>query len=200
MTIKNVVFDLGGDVVEWSPERLMQEYTGDPEMPVALFKKGFFQEFWPVYDRGLIDQAGIVKEMSAFAGRGYAECWDFVEFVKHSLSDIPATKELIGELSAKGYRLFCLSNMSVEFYDYMKEREVFHYLEGKIISALEHHIKPEEAIYEVLLNRYDLRAGESLFIDDLACNIEAARRLGFQTVHFTYKEKGIREIVDKLQD
>lgn len=39
--MKNIVFDLGGVVVDWNPERLMQEYTGDPEMPVALFKKGF---------------------------------------------------------------------------------------------------------------------------------------------------------------
>ncbi len=200
MMVKNIVFDLGGVVVDWSPERLMQEYTGDPEMPIALFKKGFFQEFWPAYDRGLKDQNEIVKEMSAFASRGYAECWDFVEFVKHSLSDIPATKELIKELSAKGYRLFCLSNMSVEFYDYMKEREVFQYFEGKIISALEHVIKPEKGIYEVLLKRYGLIPEESLFIDDLACNIDAARQLGFQTVHFMHKEKGIHEILEKLQD
>lgn len=199
MTVKNIVFDLGGVVVDWNPERLMREYTGDPEMPVVLFKKGFFQECWPAYDRGTTDQAGIVKKMSAFAGRGYAECWDFIEFIKHSLSDIPATKELIKELSAKGYRLFCLSNMSVEFYDYMKEREVFQYFEGKIISALEHVIKPEKGIYEILLKRYDLMPEETLFIDDLACNIDAARQLGFQTVHFAHKEKGIREIAEKLQ-
>lgn len=43
--MKNIVFDLGGVVVDWSPERLMQEYAGDPEMPLVLFKKGFFQEY-----------------------------------------------------------------------------------------------------------------------------------------------------------
>ena len=119
--MKNVVFDLGGVVVDWSPERLMEEYTGDRAMP----------------DRGTIDQVNIVREMSVFSGRPYAECWDFVEFIKHSLRDIPQTQCLIKELAGKGYRLFCLSNMSLEFYDYLKEREVFRYFEGQIISAHE---------------------------------------------------------------
>lgn len=192
--MKNIVFDLGGVVVDWNPERLMQEYTGGPEMPVALFKKGFFQEFWPDYDRGLMDQVKIVKEMSMFAGRSYAECWDFVEFIKHSLRNIPETVQLIRELSARGYRLFCLSNMSVEFYDYLKEREVFRYFEGQIISALEHVIKPEKEIYEILIHRYGLKPAESLFIDDLQINVASARELGFHTVHFVDKAAGIREI------
>lgn len=197
--MKNIVFDLGGVVVDWSPERLMQEYTGDPEMPLVLFKKGFFQEYWPEYDRGTVDQTGIVKQMSEFTGRRFAECWDFVEFVKHSLQDIPATVRLIRELSGKGYRLFCLSNMSVEYYDYLKDREVFHYFEGQIISALEHVIKPEKEIYEVLMHRYDVVPEESVFIDDLEKNIDAARQLGFHTVHFTDKEKGIRQIKEMIR-
>ena len=53
--MKNVVFDLGGVVVDWSPERLMEEYTGDRAMPVSLFERGFFWKFWPDYDRGTID-------------------------------------------------------------------------------------------------------------------------------------------------
>lgn len=197
--MKNVVFDLGGVVVDWSPERLMELYTGDPEMPIVLFKKGFFQKFWPEYDRGSVDQSGIVSQMSVFSDRSYAECWDFVEFIKHSLQDIPATLQLIKELSEQGFRLFCLSNMSVEYYDYLREREVFDYFEGRIISALEHCIKPEKEIYEVLMKRYDVEPEESLFIDDLESNLLAASQLGFHTVHFVDKEQGIREIRERLR-
>lgn len=187
-------------MVDWSPERLMRDYPGDPEMPVALFRKGFFQQYWPEYDRGTVDQTGIVRQMSAFSGRGYAECWDFVEFVKHSLQDIPATVDLIKELSAEGYRLFCLSNMSLEFYDYLREREVFTYFEGQIISALEHVIKPDEAIFNLLTSRYDVQPAEALYIDDLEDNVNTARRMGFHTVHFTNKEQGIHEIREKLKE
>ncbi|MDE7374834.1 MAG: HAD family phosphatase [Odoribacter sp.] len=196
--MKNIVFDLGGVVVDWNPGRLIREYPGDPEMPVALFEKGFFERFWPDYDRGRVSQTDIVKEISRFTGRCYAESWDFVEFIKHSLRDLPVTQRFIKELSERGYRLFCLSNMSVEFYDYLKDREVFSYFEGQIISALEHVIKPEKEIYEVLMNRYDVVPEEAVFIDDLEQNIEAARQLGFHTVHFADKEKGMREIKGML--
>lgn len=194
--MKNIVFDLGGVVVDWNPGRLIREYPGDPEMPVALFEKGFFERFWPDYDRGRVSQTDMVKEISRFTGRCYAECWDFVEFIKHSLRDLPVTQRFIKELSERGYRLFCLSNMSVEFYDYLKDREVFSYFEGQIISALEHVIKPEKEIYEVLMNRYDVVPEESVFIDDLEQNIKAARQLGFHTVHFADKEKGMQELKD----
>ena len=192
--MKNVVFDLGGVVVDWSPERLMEEYTGDRAMPVSLFERGFFRKFWPDYDRGTIDQVNIVREMSVFSGRPYAECWDFVEFIKHSLRDIPQTQCLIKELAGKGYRLFCLSNMSLEFYDYLKEREVFRYFEGQIISAHEKLIKPEKEIYRILIDRFQAYPEDTLFIDDLKENVDAARQLGFHTVHFADKEKGYREI------
>lgn len=196
--MKNIVFDLGGVVVDWNPQRLMEEYTGDRAMPVALFQKGFFQEYWPDYDRGTLDQSDIVREMSLFAGRTYAECWDFVEFIKHSLRDIPETQQLIKTLAAQGYRLFCLSNMSVEFYDYLKDREVFSYFEGQIISALEKVIKPEKEIYQLLLERYDLQPGETLFIDDLENNVAAARQLGLHTIHFTSREAGLRQVKEIL--
>ena len=196
--MKNIVFDLGGVVVDWSPERLMQEYPGDKELPLALFKEGFFERYWTQFDRGMLTQAEVSTEMSRFAGRTYAECWDFMEYIKHFLVDIPGTVELIRELAGRDYRLFCLSNMSVEYYDYLKDREVFSYFEGQIISALEHVIKPEEAIYRLLLERYGLQAEKTLFIDDLKPNVAAAERLGIHTVHFADRQWGIQKIKEML--
>lgn len=196
--MKNVVFDLGGVVVDWSPERLMQEYPGDPEMPLMLFKKGFFANHWQDFDRGVVSQQETVCRMSDFSGRQYAECWDFMEFVKHSLRDIPETQLLIKELASRKFRLFCLSNMSLEFYDYLKGRDVFQCFEGQIISVLEKTIKPEKKIFEILLERYGLDARESVFIDDLEQNIQAAAELGFHTVHFADKKKGMRQLRDLL--
>ena len=88
--------------------------------------------------------------------------------------------------------------MSVEYYDYLKDREVFSYFEGQIISALEHVIKPEEAIYRLLLERYGLQAEKTLFIDDLKPNVAAAERLGIHTVHFADRQWGIQKIKEML--
>lgn len=196
--MKNVIFDLGAVVVDWSPEKLLREYSGDPELPIVLFKKGFFRDYWPDFDRGKIDQINMAKAIAQFSKHPYAECWDFMEYIKHSLCDIPETVELIKELATYDYRMFCLSNMSVEYYDYMKDREVFGYFEGHVISALEHVIKPEREIYEILMKRYNVIPEESIFIDDLEPNVKAAQQLGFHIVHFVDKEKGLRELRERL--
>ncbi len=194
MNMKNVVFDLGGVVVDWNPQRLLQEYPGDKALPVSLFERGFFQEYWVDFDRGTVSQEKMVEEMSDFARRPFQECWEFVEYIKHSLSDIPQTVSLIERLSVEGYNLYCLSNMSIEFYDYLKVRDVFTYFNGQIISALEKLVKPEPEIYMRLVERYHIKPEETLFIDDLSKNTEAAEKLGFHTVLFADRERGYEQI------
>ena len=194
MMVKNIIFDLGGVVLEWNPQRVEKEYKGNLEMPRFLFNSGFFQTHWSEFDRGTISQAELIEKMAELSGYPLSECKGFVEFVKYSLDDIPQTVELIKKLSEQGYSVYCLSNMSLEFYNYLKVRDWFSYFKGQIISALEGVIKPEAAIYELLLDRFQLKAEECLFIDDLAPNIEAAKALGIQTVHFTEREKGYVEI------
>lgn len=192
--MKNIVFDLGGVVVDWNPQRVLNEYPGGRELPLSLFEKGFFQTHWAEFDRGMVSQEKMIEEMSDFSGRSHSDCQEFVEYIKCSLSDIPETVELIQNLSAEGYRLFCLSNMSLEFYDYLKGRKVFTYFDGQIISALEKVIKPDPEIYNLLITRHGLKPEETLFIDDLPQNVEAAGNLGFHTVLFDDREEGYRRI------
>ena len=56
-----------------------------------------------------------------------------------------------------------------------------------IISAYEHVIKPDEKIYNLLLERYNLNPNECLFIDDMAANTLAAKELGINTITLSYK-------------
>ena len=84
----------------------------------------------------------------------------------------------------------------MEFYDYLKTREVFRYFDGQIISALERMVKPNREIYELLLNRFHLRAEECLFIDDLQANVDAAKESGIQAVRFT----PCREMYDLIRE
>lgn len=197
--MKNVIFDLGGVVIDWNPQKLVKEFTGDPKLVEYLFHKGFFQQYWTEFDRGMLTYEELVDEMVTFTGFSQEACLHFVEFIKNSLVDIPKTVELIKELSGRGYKLYCLSNMSVEFYDYLKVREVFNYFDGQVISGLEKLVKPDEAIYNVLLNRYQLVPEDSLFIDDLEANVQAARALGINAVDFSDRERGYAEIEEIIK-
>ena len=57
--------------------------------------------------------------------------------------------------------------------------------DGKIISGRDLLIKPDPAIYELAISRFNLIPEETLFIDDRLDNIEAAQNLNFQTIHLT---------------
>ncbi len=192
--MKNIVFDLGGVVLDWNPEKVKKEFKKNPELPRFLFGSDFFRKYWSEFDRGALTEEGMIGKMSLLSGFPVADCREFVEFIKYSLTDIPRTVELIRELSGKGYPLYCLSNMSNEFYDYLKGREVFRYFKGQIISAHEGMIKPNEDIFYLLLDRFNLQPHECLFVDDLQANIQTAAKLGFHTVLFADKEKGYRTV------
>ena len=63
-----------------------------------------------------------------------------------------------------------------------------------IISAEEGLAKPDERIFHLALERLGVVAQEALFIDDLAVNVEAARRVGIKSVHFHETHQAVGEI------
>ena len=89
------------------------------------------------------------------------------------------------ELKARGYRVYMLSNLAKESYDYIHRYDFFNELDGGVFSYQERVCKPEEKIYRTLLERYALQPEETLFFDDSAENIEAAQRLGIHGIVFT---------------
>ncbi|MDR2414259.1 MAG: HAD family phosphatase [Odoribacteraceae bacterium] len=194
--IKNIIFDLGGVVVEWNPARVLATFTGNPALVKYVSENGFFREAWTEFDRGTIDKEEFVREWARLSDSPVEDCNALLDHAKCSLDSIPETADLIEQLSRRGFRLYCLSNMSTDHYNYLKDRPVFRFFDGQVISALEGLVKPERAFYELILERYRLTPGETLFIDDLERNIEGARKLGIHTVHFTSKTTGIPAILD----
>lgn len=196
--MKNIIFDLGGVVVEWNADRVIGSFKGNSSLINFIKENSFFQNDWTAFDKGEISRQELLNNIAIQSGCSLKDCDEFMEHVKQSLHTIPETEALIKELSAQGYKLYCLSNMSVDFYDYLKTRDVFNYFDGRIISALEHMVKPDREIYDLILNRYHLKPEESLFIDDLEANVKAAQAVGMNTVHFTDKHKAYEEIRKNL--
>lgn len=90
--------------------------------------------------------------------------------------------EIAKILKNNGYNLFVLSNMANQTYEYFKNDEFFSLCTGIVISAHEHVKKPDEKVYRLLLNRYNLNAEECLFIDDddSGKNYETANKIGIK--------------------
>lgn len=180
--IKNVVFDLGGVVFARDPRKFEPEfikffsYILLPQMP----------RFWEDYDRGVVSYQQVISSLAEYnnCNRELAE-----KNLKRSIltqETIPATRELIKDLKYAQYKLYVLSNMSLEFIEFLRKQEVYKYFDGEVVSCEEHIVKPEPEIYDRLIERYGLNPAETLFIDDRKANIVAAKERGWQGFDFDH--------------
>lgn len=115
--MKNIIFDLGGVVVEWNAKRVIETFRGNPILVNFVRENRLFLNDWRDYDRGDVTRQELINKVAILSGCPPEDCNEFVEHVKHSLVSIPETETLIKELYARGFKLYCLSNMSVDFYE-----------------------------------------------------------------------------------
>ncbi len=183
--VKNVIFDLGGVVLEWNPDRILEAYYSEPEVR-ALMKQQMFQHAdWLELDRGTMHETTVLQRASERTGRPLAEVQDLFQAVRESLHTKPDTVALLDRLYAREVPLYCLSNISADIFEYLRERHSFwHVFKGIVISGAIQMIKPEPEIFHHLLALYGIEARETAFVDDNAPNIEAARGLGIHAVWF----------------
>lgn len=197
--VKNVIFDLGGVVVEWNSDRILETYYKDPEVR-ALMKKEMFQHpDWLELDRGTMHETEVQARASARTGRAATEVRGLFQAVRESLHAKPDTVALLEKLHARGVPLYCLSNISADIFEYLRERHSFwHVFRGIVISGALKMMKPDPEIFHHLLALYGLKADETAFVDDNAPNVEAARALGIHTVWFKNAVQCEAELEDLL--
>ena len=199
MSIKNIIFDFGGVVMDWNPRYFFKDHFNDDEKMEHFLKNIATDEWNAEQDRGRTLAEGTEIQVAKHPEwekeiRAYYDNW--TTMLK---SDIPHNVEVLRKLEHSKYELFGLTNWSAETFPYALENyDFFNIFEGKIVvSGTEKLIKPDPAIWEVLLERYQINAEESVFIDDNAKNIEVAKSLGFICIHIkddTDLEKEMRDL------
>ncbi len=178
--MKNIVFDLGGVVFARDPRKCSSEFTDFfsfitwEEMP----------RFWSEYDRGTLAMSEVVDALCDHHNCPREVAERHMATAIYLQEEIAPTAALVADLKRAGYRLYVLSNMSREFIDFLRTKDVYAHFDGEVVSCDELVIKPEREIYERLLSRYGLKAAETLFIDDRLSNIEASAELGIVPFHF----------------
>ena len=181
----NVVFDLGGVVFEWDPDKILSDYYPDPESRRAMKAAVFQHPDWLRMDRGTLAEAEMVARVRERTGRPEAEVGGLLEAVRVSLTPKPETLEWLRALAESDVPLYCLSNMPASTFAYLSERHGFLGLfRGTVISGEVKLIKPEREIFELLLERFGLAGERTVFIDDHLPNIKAAQALGIHTIWF----------------
>lgn len=188
-TFGAVVFDVGGVLLDWDPRHLYRKLIPDP-LEMEWFLDNVCTAQWhDPHDRGVSTAdscAALARRWPNYAGLIWAWWERGEEMISGPLDDGVA---LLRQVVANGLACYALTNMEAETYPKRQSRyEFLNWFAGTVVSGFEGVAKPDPQIYEVLLERFDLDPGTTLFIDDREVNIAAAVHAGMQACLYTGPE------------
>ena len=187
--IKNLIYDFGRVLVTYDFEHISSFGFASEEDLQSFVNIVSDPAFVRRCDLELIPFEDLIREMQHTYPQ-WKEQWQlfydrYLEFVT---GEMPGMYAYMTELKARGYKLYGLSNWCSTIYRVMKEYKIFNLLDGFVVSSDYQLVKPDPAIYRILLDKYDLKAEECVFADDRADNVEAAQQVGMQAIVFTTTE------------
>jgi putative hydrolase of the HAD superfamily len=181
----NVVFDLGGVVVTWRPAALAASVFVAPADQALVLDRVIGHPDWIELDRGTLPLEDAIARAAARTGLPRARIEALFAAVPPSLVPMPGSIELVDAVRAAGHRAYVLSNLHRASRDYLDATyDLFRLFDGGVVSCEAAACKPEPAIYRHLLGRHALEASETLFIDDMQANLDAAAAFGIRTLRF----------------
>ena len=184
--IKNIVFDFGGVLIDWNPQYLYKKVF-DNEEDMDYFLENICTPEWNMQQdagRSLANGTKILQEKhpdyKELIGLYYQRWEEMLGEAIEGTVDI--LKQLI---DSKQFKVVALTNWSHETFPIALDTfDFLHWFEGILVSGEEKTRKPFKDIYELTLNRFNIEAEKSVFIDDNLRNINAAKELGINTIHF----------------
>ncbi len=190
MNIRAIIFDFGGVLIEWDPHNLYRHYFSQPEKIEQFLAEVNFSQWNLEQDRGRSFAEGIAELSAQFPHyaryiHAFGERWE-----ETLVGSIDGTVEILRQLKQAGYPLYALSNWSAETFPLARGK--FDFLDAFdeiVLSGSIGMVKPERAIFELLLRKIGRPASECLFIDDAQANIETAREMGMIALLFQSPEK-----------
>jgi 2-haloacid dehalogenase len=195
LNITTIVFDFGGVLLDWNPHNLYRRFFNRKEEIDQFLSEVRFSEWNLQQDKGRPFEQGVAELSSEFPQyshliRAFHDNWE-----ESIVGPIAGSVAILRGLKLAGYALYGLSNWSAETFPLAYNKyEFFRLFDGIIISGDVKVVKPEPAIFQLLLTRANCPADQCLLIDDSTLNIEAAQKLGFASIRFQSPEQLEREL------
>lgn len=180
--IKNIIFDIGNVILQFDIKEVIPNFTKKESEKQFIINNIINSPEWLQYsliDTGFISREQaieIVEDRTNHINDELIEKFWYryndYSFINDNVIDI------IKELKEKDYKIYLLSNINPYTFEFVNKSGLFDFVDGYVLSYQEHKIKPYKAIYNVLLERYNLIPNESVFIDDNKNNIETGNSMG----------------------
>ena len=200
--MKNLVFDMGNVLIEWNSEKILQAITDDRKLQNLLRKEVFETGLWVQTDEGVKTREEMIEIVTAKIGEEYRnEITQLSRYWYKYVDVYTKVQDRIIELSKNGYNIYILSNTAYTFYDLVKEGYLpaASIAKGIVLSCEEKVLTPNEKIYNILLERYNLDPHDAMFFDDLSENIWGAARCGINGF-VVENERELLTYLDKLRE
>jgi putative hydrolase of the HAD superfamily len=180
--IHNIVFDMGGVLLDYHPLTTCLRLTDSPEEAQFFLKSVFQVPQWErEYDGGMVsddEMLAIIQAPLATQAIKDKAAQIFREFHIDALTPFPRMEGVVRELRRRGFSLYLLSNTSLRYYRFKHFVPFIEDFQGVLLSAHELLLKPDPAIYRRFCEKFSLRPEECLFIDDRQANIDGALAVG----------------------
>lgn len=194
--IKNIIFDLGGVLIDWNPNYVFKEVFKDDEKLTWFYREICTMDWNENQDAGYPLKKATEERIALFPQyedwiRMYYGRWE--EMLGES---IQGTVDLLKQcVDSPALKVVALTNWSAETFPIaLKKFDFLQWFEGIVVSGEEMTRKPFPDIYQITLMRFDLKPEQSLFIDDNKRNIEAANALGIRCIHFSSPQQLEKEL------
>lgn len=197
MAIKTVIFDIGNVLVDFCWEKFYRSFGYSDEMFKRLAKATVFDDMWNQFDKGVLSEEEMLQIFIQNDPGIEQEIRTIFQNISGIIEVYDYTTDWIHELQQKGYQVLILSNFSEKCYrecgskmDFVKEAD------GAVISYIEKKIKPDDEMYELIIERYHLNPEECVFLDDKSENVAAAEKFGIHGIVFKNREDALMKMKD----
>lgn len=183
----SIIFDVGHVLYDWDPRVLYRQLIPDEDALERFLGEVCTRDWHFQHDAGR-PFAETSAELSARHPEHAAliAAWG-PRFSEQIPGPIPGMPELVAELDAASMPLYAITNFSGEFFARFREQEaaLFDRFRDIVVSGDERVMKPDPAIYRLALDRFELEAARTVFVDDNAANVAGAEVAGIPAIRFT---------------
>lgn len=184
--IDTIVWDLGGVLIDWDPRHLYRRVFDDVDEMERFLAEVCTWEWHHRHDGGVPFAESIpalVADHPAHAEN--IRLWE-TRYLDMVAGEIEESVDVLRDARALGIRQLALTNMPAEIDELLREHfDWFGLFDGLVVSGAEKIVKPDPAIYRILVDRFAVDPSTTAFVDDRAENVEAAASLGFHAIRFT---------------
>lgn len=193
--INSIVLDIGNVLAHFRWKEYLEDCGYTEEIKHKISKATVLSERWIELDRGVIDEGKLMDQCCQEEPSVEKEIRKLFDDVAQLVWEYDYSSDFVRQLKANGYKVYLLSNYASFTFQYAKENfEFIKYVDGGVISYEVKCVKPEARIYQLLIDKYNIRPEEAVFLDDLSANLEGAKPFGFHTIQVKSYTQALRDL------